>query len=195
MPLKSSWSSNPPGRPLTLEQAYYPDNQAPCRHPFMPISQTRPSPAPLLKPGETVVLFDGVCKLCNGWAKFLIRHDHAPPRAVGLRTVARRTSLACLGGPALAAVRHHGRGSRSALLGAFGGDFEVVALLPWPWRPVKLLRYVPRKLRDWAYDRIALNRYRLFGKYDVCLLPSPDHERRFLTAPTPGSHPVERIGT
>ncbi|NWE88875.1 DUF393 domain-containing protein, partial [Pseudomonas reactans] len=38
----------------------------------MPVSQTRPSP---LKPGETVVLFDGVCKLCNGWARFLIRHD------------------------------------------------------------------------------------------------------------------------
>ena len=60
---------------------------------------------------------------------------------------------------------------------------------------MKLLRYVPRVLRDWAYDRIALNRYQLFGKYDVCLLPSPDHERRFLTAPTPGSNPVERIGT
>ncbi|MDP9782229.1 putative DCC family thiol-disulfide oxidoreductase YuxK [Pseudomonas fluorescens] len=41
----------------------------------MPISQTRPSPAPLLEPGETVVLFDGVCKLCNGWARFLIHHD------------------------------------------------------------------------------------------------------------------------
>jgi predicted DCC family thiol-disulfide oxidoreductase YuxK len=33
------------------------------------------SPAPLLKDGETVVLFDGTCKLCNGWAKFIIRHD------------------------------------------------------------------------------------------------------------------------
>lgn len=41
----------------------------------MPTSKIRPSPAPLLKPGETVVLFDGVCKLCNGWARFLIRHD------------------------------------------------------------------------------------------------------------------------
>nr|GFC73598.1 hypothetical protein [Tanacetum cinerariifolium] len=41
----------------------------------MPASLTRPNRAPLLADGETVVLFDGVCKLCNGWAKFLIRHD------------------------------------------------------------------------------------------------------------------------
>ena len=33
----------------------------------MPAMKTRPTSAPLLKPGETVVLFDGVCKLCNGW--------------------------------------------------------------------------------------------------------------------------------
>jgi predicted DCC family thiol-disulfide oxidoreductase YuxK len=41
----------------------------------MPVAMTRPSPALFLVSGETVLLFDGVCKLCNGWAKFLIRHD------------------------------------------------------------------------------------------------------------------------
>ena len=51
----------------------------------MPVCQTRPAPAPLLNPGETVVLSDGVCKLCNGWARFLIRHDH--PRRVRLAAV------------------------------------------------------------------------------------------------------------
>ena len=43
-----------------------------------------------------------------------------------------------------------------------------------------LLRGIPRFLRDWAYDRVARNRYRLFGKYDTCLLPNADHEQRFL---------------
>ena len=41
----------------------------------MPSALTRPTTAPHLAPGETVVLFDGACKLCNGWVKFLIRHD------------------------------------------------------------------------------------------------------------------------
>ncbi|WP_072344626.1 MULTISPECIES: thiol-disulfide oxidoreductase DCC family protein [unclassified Pseudomonas] len=159
----------------------------------MPISQTRPSPAPLLEPGETVVLFDGVCKLCNGWAKFLIRHDHA--RRVRLASVQApegQALLAWAGLPlhqfdTMAVVRDQHYWVRSDAI------FEVVALLPWAWRPVKLLRYVPRRLRDWVYDRIALNRYQLFGKYDICLLPSADHERRFLKIPTPGTYPAERI--
>ncbi len=71
--------------------------------------------------------------------------------------------------------------------------FEVVALLPPAWRPVKLLRYIPRILRDWTYDRIALNRYRLFGKHDICLLPNPDHEQRFLKEPTSEANAVEPI--
>lgn len=193
MPLKSSWSSAPSGRPLTLEQGYYPGNQAPCRPPIMPISQTRPSPAPLLKPGETVVLFDGVCKLCNGWAKFLIRHDHARRvRLASVQSPEGQALLAWAGLPlqqfdTMAVVRDQDYWVRSEAI------LEVVALLPWVWRPVQLLRYVPRVFRDWAYDRIALNRYRLFGKYDVCLLPSPDHERRFLKAPAPGARPVERV--
>ncbi|MNN82582.1 hypothetical protein D3C81_1995290 [compost metagenome] len=61
--------------------------------------------------------------------------------------------------------------------------FEVLAQLPARWRVMNLLRIFPRKLLDWAYDRIALNRYRLFGKYDSCLLPDPDHEQRFLKMP------------
>jgi predicted DCC family thiol-disulfide oxidoreductase YuxK len=39
---------------------------------------------------------------------------------------------------------------------------------------------LPRPLRDWLYDRIARNRYRLFGRRDTCLVPSPDVANRFL---------------
>jgi predicted DCC family thiol-disulfide oxidoreductase YuxK len=57
---------------------------------------------------------------------------------------------------------------------------RIVAQLPGAWRHLAWLRLVPRPVRDWCYDRIALNRYRLFGRYDSCLLPSADHARRFL---------------
>jgi len=148
----------------------------------MPASQTLPSPAPLLKPGETVLLFDGVCKLCNGWAKFLIRHDR--DQRVSLAAVQSpegQALLAWAGLPldqfdTMAVIRGRHFWVRSD---AF---FEVVTLLPGRWRVAKLLRIFPRRLRDWAYDRIAQNRYRLFGKHDVCLLPAPDHEQRFLKA-------------
>lgn len=146
----------------------------------MSVSLIRPSPAPLLAPGETVVLFDGVCKLCNGWAKFLIRHDRH--RRIRLATVQSPEGQALLAWAELpldafdtmAVIRDRHYWVRSE---AF---FDVVAQLPSAWPMLRLLRVFPRWLRDWVYDRIALNRYRLFGKHDICLLPTPDHQRRFL---------------
>ena len=146
----------------------------------MPASLIRPTPAPFLAPGETVVLFDGVCKLCNGWAKFLIRHDrHHRVRLATVQSPEGQALLAWAGLPVdafdtMAVIRDRHYWVRS---GAF---FEVVAQLPAAWPMLRLLRVFPRWLRDWAYDRIALNRYRLFGKHEVCLLPTPDHQRRFL---------------
>lgn len=149
----------------------------------MPTSHTRPTPAPLLKPGETVVLFDGVCKLCNGWARFLIRHDHdRHVRLAAVQSPEGQALLAWAGLPldqfdTLAVIRDRHYWERSEAV------FEIIAQLPARWRPLLVLRAIPRFLRDWAYDRIARNRYRLFGKYDTCLLPDPDHERRFLKGP------------
>ena len=149
----------------------------------MPTSQTRPAPAPLLKPGETVVLFDGVCKLCNGWARFLIRHDRQRRvRLAAVQSPEGQALLAWAGLPldqfdTLAVIRDRHYWVRSDAV------LEIIAQLPRAWRPLLLLRGIPRVLRDWAYDRIARNRYRLFGKYDTCLLPDPDHEQRFLKGP------------
>ncbi|WPP01701.1 thiol-disulfide oxidoreductase DCC family protein [Pseudomonas sp. HR96] len=149
----------------------------------MPTSRVRPTPAPLQAAGETVVLFDGVCKLCNGWAKFLIRHDRQ--HRVRLATVQSpegQALLAWAGLPedafdTMAVIRDRHYWVRSE---AF---FEVAAQLPAAWPLLRGLRVVPQWLRDWAYDRIAFNRYRLFGKHDVCLLPTADHPRRFLQGP------------
>ncbi|MBC3377130.1 thiol-disulfide oxidoreductase DCC family protein [Pseudomonas sp. SWRI92] len=149
----------------------------------MPASHVRPTIAPLLEPGETVVLFDGVCKLCNGWARFLIRHDQQRRvRLAAVQSPEGQALLAWAGLPVdrfdtMAVIRDQHYWERSE---AF---FEVVSQLPTRWRPVKRLRLFPCRLRDWVYDRIALNRYRLFGKYDTCLLPNADHEKRFLKMP------------
>jgi predicted DCC family thiol-disulfide oxidoreductase YuxK len=146
----------------------------------MPNPNTRPTPAPFLKPGESVVLFDGVCKLCNGWARFLIRHDQQRRvRLAAVQSPEGQALLAWAGLPVdqfdtMAVIRDRHYWERSD---AF---LEVIRQLPGRWQPLRVLRILPRRLRDWAYDRIALNRYRLFGKYDSCLLPSPDHELRFL---------------
>jgi len=47
-------------------------------------------------------------------------------------------------------------------------------------RRLSLLRLVPRPLADWLYDRIALNRYTLFGRTDRCMIPPPEWRARFI---------------
>ena len=135
---------------------------------------------PLIQPGERVVLFDGVCKLCNGWAKFLIRHDAEQRfRLASVQSAEGQALLAWGGLPterfdSMALIENGQMLLRSDAL------LRIVAQLPKPWRLLVWLRLIPRPIRDWCYDRIALNRYRLFGRYDSCLIPNADHARRFL---------------
>jgi len=56
----------------------------------------------------------------------------------------------------------------------------VAARLPAPWRWAGVLRLLPRAVRDGAYDWVAARRYRLFGKRERCMVPTPDQRARFL---------------
>lgn len=137
---------------------------------------------PHVRPGERIVLFDGVCKLCNGWAKFLIRHDRS--RVFKLASVQSAEGQAILRWFDLPTDRFE------TLLYVEGCELHVrsdaiariLRQLPAPWPLLASFRFLPRAMRDGCYDRVALNRYRLFGRHEACLLPSPDHEGRFLNA-------------
>lgn len=136
--------------------------------------------SPAIQPGERVVLFDGVCKLCNGWVRFVIRHDRARRiRLASMQSVQGQALLVRFGLPteyfdSMAYIEHGRLFLRSDAV------LRIVAQFPWPWRALGILRLCPGSVRDWCYDRIARNRYRLFGRYDQCLLPTPDHDKRFL---------------
>lgn len=56
----------------------------------------------------------------------------------------------------------------------------MAGYLRWPWPLLKTFWIVPRPLRDWLYDRIARNRYRLFGRREACLVPTAEIVDRFL---------------
>ncbi|ARU88657.1 thiol-disulfide oxidoreductase DCC family protein [Pseudomonas sp. M30-35] len=135
---------------------------------------------PFIQAGERVVLFDGVCKLCNGWAKFLIRHD--AEQRFRLASVQSTEGQALLewGGLPIDHFDSMALIENGQILLRSDAVLRIVGQLPGPWRYLGWLRLIPRPIRDWCYDRIALNRYRLFGRYDHCLLPSADHARRFL---------------
>ena len=135
---------------------------------------------PHISDKDRVILFDGVCKLCNAWSRFIIKYD--------LQHVFKLASVQSDEGQAI--LRHFGLPTDyyETMLYIEGAKayekstafLKVVRLLPFPIKLISICSLVPKFIRDWVYDRIALNRYKLFGKYKQCILPTADHESRFL---------------
>jgi predicted DCC family thiol-disulfide oxidoreductase YuxK len=140
----------------------------------------REAPSPPEAGPEPVVLFDGVCNLCNASVDFLLRRDaSARFRFAPLQSAfaARLLAEHGLAGETLASIVliEGGRAftrSEAAL--------RIAALLPGPWPVLGVLRAVPRRLRDTAYDLLARRRYRWFGRRPACRTPTPEERARFL---------------
>lgn len=144
-------------------------------------SDTRTSFAPQTVEGieSGLVLFDGVCVLCSGWVRFIIERDpearfrFASVQGTAGASIARRLGIEPTN-PATNAVVIDG-------VAYFKSDSALAVLSHLPrWRWTRYLRAVPRALRDWIYDRVARNRYRLFGRTNHCLVPLPAERARFL---------------
>jgi predicted DCC family thiol-disulfide oxidoreductase YuxK len=127
-----------------------------------------------------VILFDGVCNLCNGFVQFVIARDPAGRFRFGpLQSAAAQRLIATsqIGehGPDSVVLVEDGRvWTRST------AALRVVRHLHRPWPIAYGFIVVPRPLRDWVYDTVARNRYRWFGRRDVCMVPTPDLRKRFL---------------
>ena len=129
---------------------------------------------------ETIVLFDGVCNLCNGSVQFLLRRDRRRRfRFAALQSAAGRALLERHGLPTetleTIVVLEGGRArvrSDAAL--------HLARRLPWPWPVLAAFWILPRPLRDALYGFVARHRYRWFGRTESCMLPTPDVADRFL---------------
>jgi predicted DCC family thiol-disulfide oxidoreductase YuxK len=132
-----------------------------------------------------VIVFDGVCVLCNGWVGFLLRHDHRGRyRFAAMQSDAGRALLVGHGldpdDPASFLLIEHDVAPASRVSTDSDAIRRVLVGLGGGWRVAHVIALVPRRLRDAAYRWLARNRYRWFGRHDACLLPSPEHRRRFL---------------
>lgn len=135
---------------------------------------------PEVQPGDRIVLFDAVCKLCNGWSRFLIRFDKT-----------RRFRLCSVQSPqGQQILRHFGYSTErfDTMLYVESGRcveksdafFAIIGGLGFPWSGLMLFKLIPKRFRDPFYDTVAMNRYRWFGRYTQCVLPTADHLGRFL---------------
>jgi predicted DCC family thiol-disulfide oxidoreductase YuxK len=121
-------------------------------------------------PEDDVILYDGVCVLCSRWIRFVATRD--------VKRRFRFTAIQSPYGTRLAqafGIDPQDPDSNAVIHGGvarFKSDaaLTVLSLLP-RWRWVRLLRLVPKPLRDAAYDLVARNRYRIFGRYEECFVP------------------------
>jgi len=130
---------------------------------------------------KTVLLFDGECNLCNGFVQFVLARDK--------QQVFQFASLQSVQGQAL--LRHYGVEAKllSTLVLIHAGQsytqsdavLEIARLLSGLWPAAYPLRYLPRSLRNHLYQVVAQRRYRWFGRQQVCWLPTPALQQRFLS--------------
>jgi predicted DCC family thiol-disulfide oxidoreductase YuxK len=140
-----------------------------------------------------VVLFDGVCNFCDASVNFIIDHDKAGYFKFAPLQSEEGTQLANQYGFQSATVNADDAASDlipidSVMLieDAKASTHSTAALkilkrlgAPWSWAYAFVV--VPRPIRDWAYKLFAKYRYRIFGRKDQCMLPSPEVRARFLT--------------
>ena len=132
-----------------------------------------------------LLLYDGVCGLCDRLVQFVLRHD----RGGRFRFAALQSPLAA------SLLRGYGRDASdldtvyviarygepaAKLLSKGRAVLFVLAELGGIWRLASVLRVLPRPLLDFGYDHIARRRYRWFGRYDACPLPTPATKAKFL---------------
>ncbi len=135
---------------------------------------------PKVNANDQIIMYDGVCKLCNGWSRFIIRFDkHKKFKLCSVQSDEGQAILKWFGYP----TDHFEtmlliQGNRA--LEKSDSFLAIVGQLPFPWNILPVLKIIPRGFRDWFYDKIAFNRYKIFGKYDTCMLATEDHENRFL---------------
>ena len=127
-----------------------------------------------------VVLFDGVCNLCNGSVQFIIKRDKAGKFLfAALQSQYGQAQLDQLGISST---------SLQSIVLIKGDQFyqrsnavlEIAKMLGGLWSLLYVFKIVPAFVRDWIYNGIANNRYKLFGRQDQCMIPTPALKARFL---------------
>jgi len=134
-----------------------------------------------LPKGVKIILFDGVCNLCNSTIQFIIKHDK--------KRQFRFTSLQSDLGKQLLKERNINPVKIDSIIliepniayyHKSTAALEIAKGLNGAYPLMSIFLIIPISLRDWVYDYIAKNRYKWFGKNESCLLPSKEEEELFI---------------
>jgi Uncharacterized protein conserved in bacteria len=134
---------------------------------------------------KAIVLYDGVCGLCNRAVQFLLKRDrHDRLQFASLQSdlaakVLNRHGMNPKGLDTVYAVLNYGEPNETLL--AKGDAFLFFAgVIDGVWSVASVVKVVPRPVRNWLYDFVARHRYQVFGKSESCMLPDPKQRHKFL---------------
>lgn len=133
-----------------------------------------------IDPLKPIILFDGVCNLCNGAVLFIIKRDPKQKfQFVSLQSEygkdqLEKYSLNTTDVDSIVLIKSGKAFVRST------AALQIASQLNGLWPLLSLFKIVPTFFRDGIYNRIAKNRYRWFGKKDACMIPTPELKSRFL---------------
>lgn len=129
---------------------------------------------------EPVILFDGVCNLCNSSVLFIIQRDpKAKFRFASLQSDFGKAQMLRYG------LKNSELDSvllikEEILYQKSNAALEIARNLAGGWPLLYAFKIIPTFLRDWIYNWIARNRYKWFGKKDACMIPTPKLKSRFV---------------
>ncbi len=132
------------------------------------------------KPDQPIIIFDGVCTLCEYSVQFIVKHDRqARFKFVSAQSDRGKMLQQMYGvdvlqeGTVILLKDDHVYVKSDAAV-------EIAKDLDGLWRNLHIFGYVPKPVRDFIYSKISRNRYRWFGKRNECLLPENNVKQRFL---------------
>lgn len=137
-----------------------------------------------------IVLFDGVCNLCDAAVRFIVDRDpHGRFRFAALQSTAAERLLSSFDVAADGRPRRSDAGAEPRTIYLLEGGrlyqrstaaLRIARHLRAPWPLAGLCLAVPAPFRDAVYDFVAKRRYAWFGRRDACRVPTPEEARRFL---------------
>lgn len=126
-----------------------------------------------------IVLFDGVCNLCNTSVRFLLAYNRKENlHFASLQSEFARKLLASQSNSKLelnTVVLFEDNKYYTESTAAF----QISKHLIYPWKAMHYFKYIPKSITDWCYRLIAKNRYSLFGKRNECMIPKKEWRHRF----------------
>jgi len=132
------------------------------------------------KDQKTIILFDGICNLCNGSVQFILKRDKnekflfASLQSDASKNILLQYNVKKITLDSIIIIEDGQVYDKSTAV------LKISRHLNWPWTMFSIALHLPLSIRDSVYDFVGRNRYKWFGKKDSCTMMIPEYKNRFI---------------